>query len=258
MRDPMSEILQHLENGVLTLTFNREARKNSLNRAMYSQLAEIFRTAADKPEVRVAVLQGAENIFTAGNDIADFLEFPPIEIDAPVFQFMFAMSEFPKPIIAAVCGPAVGIGTTLLMHCEMVLAGDNAAFAMPFINLGVCPENASSLLAPQIFGYQRAAELLLLGEAFNADTALEIGLVNKILPPSEVNISAQALAKKLAAKPLSSILATKALLKKGQMAQITQAITDEAKTFGQMLGEPAAKEAMSAFMEKRKPDFSQL
>jgi enoyl-CoA hydratase/carnithine racemase len=258
MRDPMSEILQHLENGVLTLTFNRETRKNSLNRAMYSQLADIFRTAANKPEVRVAVLQGAENIFTAGNDIADFLEFPPIEIGAPVFQFMFAMAEFPKPIIAAVCGPAVGIGTTLLMHCEMVLAGDNAAFAMPFINLGVCPENASSLLAPQIFGYQRAAELLLLGEAFNADTALEIGLVNKILPPSEVNISAQALAKKLAAKPLSSILATKALLKKTQMAQITQAITDEAKTFGQMLGEPAAKEAMSAFMEKRKPDFSQL
>ena len=252
----MSEILQHTEDGVLTITFNREARKNSLNRAMYSQLAAIFRSAAEDKAVRVAVLQGAENIFTAGNDIADFLEFPPTHIDAPVFEFMFAMAEFPKPIIAAVCGPAVGIGTTLLMHCEMVLAGDNAAFAMPFINLGVCPENGSSLLAPQIFGYQRAAELLLLGEPFNADTALEIGLVNKILPPAEVNVSALNLAKKMAAKPLSSLLATKALLKKNQAALLKQVITDEAKTFGQMLGAPAAKEAMSAFMEKRKPDFT--
>ena len=254
----MSEILQHTEDGVLTITFNREARKNSLNRAMYSQLAAIFRSAAEDKAVRVAVLQGAENIFTAGNDIADFLEFPPTHIDAPVFEFMFAMAEFPKPIIAAVCGPAVGIGTTLLMHCEMVLAGDNAAFAMPFINLGVCPENGSSLLAPQIFGYQRAAELLLLGEPFNADTALEIGLVNKILPPAEVNVSALNLAKKMAAKPLSSLLATKALLKKNQAALLKQVITDEAKTFGQMLGAPAAKEAKSAFMEKRKPDFSGL
>ena len=254
----MSDILQHIENGVLTLTFNREPRKNSINRDMYSALAAAFREAAGNPQVRVAVLQGAEQIFTAGNDIADFLEFPPTQIDAPVFQFMFAMAEFPKPIIAAVCGPAVGIGTTLLMHCEMVLAGDNAAFAMPFINLGVCPENASSLLAPQIFGYQRAAELLLLGEPFNADTALEIGLVNKVLPPSEVNISAQAIAKKMAAKPLASLLATKALMKKTQMATLKQVIADEAQTFGKMLGEPAAKEAMSAFMEKRKPDFSQL
>lgn len=254
----MSDILQHTEDGVLTITFNREARKNSLNRAMYSQLAEIFRSAANDKQVRVAVLQGAENIFTAGNDIADFLEHPPTQIDAPVFQFMFAMAEFPKPIIAAVCGPAVGIGTTLLMHCEMVLAGDNAAFAMPFINLGVCPENASSLLAPQIFGYQRAAELLLLGEPFNADTALEIGLVNKILPPQEVNASALSLAKKMAAKPLASLLATKALLKKNQAGLLQQVICDEAQTFGQMLCEPAAKEAMSAFMEKRKPDFSQL
>ena len=252
----MSEILQHTEDGVLTITFNREARKNSLNRAMYSQLAAIFRSAAEDKAVRVAVLQGAENIFTAGNDIADFLEFPPTHIDAPVFEFMFAMAEFPKPIIAAVCGPAVGIGTTLLMHCEMVLAGDNAAFAMPFINLGVCPENGSSLLAPQIFGYQRAAELLLLGEPFNADTALEIGLVNKILPPAEVNVSALNLAKKMADKPLSSLLATKALLKKNQAALLNQVICDEAQTFGQMLGAPAAKEAMSAFMEKRKPDFT--
>mgnify|MGYP000969240424 CR=1 FL=1 len=254
----MSEILQHLEQGVLTLTFNREARKNSLNRSMYSALAEAFAQAAQNPQVRVAVLQGAENIFTAGNDIADFLEHPPTQPDAPVFQFMYAMAAFPKPIIAAVCGPAVGIGTTLLMHCEMVLAGDNAAFAMPFINLGVCPENASSLLAPQIFGYQRAAELLLLGEPFNADTALEIGLVNKVLPPQEVNASAQAVAKKLAAKPLASLLATKALMKKTQLAAINAVIADEAQTFSQMLGGPAAKEAMSAFMEKRKPNFSQL
>ena len=149
-------------------------------------------------------------------------------------------------------------GLFTIVMIDLVLAGDNAAFAMPFINLGVCPENASSLLAPQIFGYQRAAELLLLGEPFNADTALEIGLVNKILPPQEVNASALSLARKMAAKPLASLLATKALLKKNQAGLLQQVICDEAQTFGQMLGEPAAKEAMSAFMEKRKPDFSQL
>lgn len=254
----MSDILTHTENGVLTLTFNREARKNSIDRQMYSDLAAVFEAAANDAQVRVAVLQGADSIFTAGNDIADFLEFPPTELDAPVFRFMRALSQFPKPVVAAVCGPAVGIGTTLLLHCELVFAGDNAAFAMPFINLGVCPEFASSLLAAQVFGYQRAAELLLLGEPFSADTALDLGLVNKILPPHEVNAHAQAVAKRLAAKPLASLLATKALMKRSQATLVQSTIDHEATVFGRMLGEPAAKEAMSAFMEKRKPDFSQL
>jgi enoyl-CoA hydratase/carnithine racemase len=161
-------------------------------------------------------------------------------------------------VLAAVAGPAVGIGTTLLFHCDLVYAGDNAAFAMPFVNLGVCPEAASSLLAPQMMGYHRAAEALLLGEPFMAEAALEVGLVNRVLPPTEVNSYVQVQARKLAAKPLSSLLETKRLMKAGQAALVQKQMNEEAASFGRMLTEPAAKEAFSAFMEKRKPDFSQL
>lgn len=254
----MSDILLHTENGVLTLTFNRPERKNSISCAMYSQMADALNQAAQDSTVRVALFQGQEGVFTAGNDIADFLQNPPTNLDAPVFHFLFALARFPKPLLAAVCGPAVGIGTTLLLHCDMVYAGDNAAFAMPFVNLGVCPEAASSLLAPQIFGYQRAAELLLLGEPFTAEMAVDMGLVNRLLPPTEVNAYAQSVALKLAAKPAGAVQMAKALLKKNQRALLEDVIKDEALTFAQMLGQPAAQEALKAFVEKRKPDFSKL
>jgi enoyl-CoA hydratase/carnithine racemase len=197
-------------------------------------------------------------VFCAGNDIADFLNHPPSTPDAPVFRFLRSIAAFPKPVLAAVAGPAVGIGTTLLFHCDLVYAGDNAAFAMPFVNLGVCPEAASSLLAPQMMGYHRAAEALLLGEPFMAEAALEIGLVNRVLPPTEVNSYVQVQARKLAAKPLSSLLETKRLMKAGQVALVQKQMNEEAESFGRMLTEPAAKEAFGAFMEKRKPDFSKL
>jgi enoyl-CoA hydratase/carnithine racemase len=197
-------------------------------------------------------------VFCAGNDIADFLSNPPSSADAPVFRLLRSIAAFPKPVLAAVAGPAVGIGTTLLFHCDLVYAGDNAAFAMPFVNLGVCPEAASSLLAPQMMGYHRAAEALLLGEPFMAEAALEIGLVNRVLPPTEVNSYVQVQARKLAAKPLSSLLETKRLMKAGQAALVQQQMNDEAASFGRMLTEPAAKEAFGAFMDKRKPDFSKL
>jgi enoyl-CoA hydratase/carnithine racemase len=161
-------------------------------------------------------------------------------------------------LIAAVCGPAVGIGTTMLFHCDLVYAGDNAAFVMPFVNLGVCAEGASSILAAQLMGYHRAAEALLLGEPFMAEAALEVGLVNRIVPPTEANGLAQAQARKLAAKPLSSLLETKRLMKKGQLQKVLEVIDEEAQSFGRMMGEPAAREAFGAFMEKRKPDFSKL
>ncbi len=160
--------------------------------------------------------------------------------------------------MAAVCGPAVGIGTTLLLHCDLVYAGDNAAFSVPFVNLGLCPEAASSLLIPQMFGYHRAAEALLLGEPFMAEAALEVGLVNRVLPPTEVNGYAQTQARKLAAKPISSLIETKRLMKKGQAATIAQVMTEEGASFGRMLREPAAREAFGAFMERRKPDFSKV
>jgi 1,4-dihydroxy-2-naphthoyl-CoA synthase len=242
----------------MTLTFNRVDKKNSLTSAMYSALADAVEQAAHDTSVRVLVFQGHETVFCAGNDIADFLNNPPSTPDAPVFRLLRNIAAFPKPVMAAVAGPAVGIGTTLLFHCDLVYAGDNAAFAMPFVNLGVCPEAASSLLAPQMMGYHRAAEALLLGEPFMAEAALEIGLVNRVLPPTEVNSYVQVQARKLAAKPLSSLLETKRLMKAGQAALVQKQMNEEAVSFGRMLQEPAAKEAFSAFMEKRKPDFSKL
>ena len=252
----MSEILTHQDAGVLTLTFNRVERKNSINVAMYDALATAIAQAADDAATRVVVIQGHETVFSAGNDIEDFLKNKPAGDDSPVFRFLRGIAAFPKPLIAAVCGPAVGIGTTMLFHCDLVYAGDNAAFSMPFVNLGLVPEAASSLLAPRMFGHHRAAEALLLGEPFMAEAALEVGLVNRVLPPTEANAYAQQQARTLAAKPLPSLITTKALMKGGYLGEILHRMDQEGAHFARMLGEPAAREAMTAFMEKRKPDFS--
>jgi len=254
----MSDILTHAENGVMTITFNRLERKNSITAAMYGALADALAQAASDPAIRVAVLQGHETVFSAGNDIGDFLNQPPAGADSPVFRFLRGIAAFPKPLVAAVCGPAVGVGTTMLFHCDLVYAGDNAAFSMPFVNLGLCPEAASSLLVPQMFGYHRAAEVLLLGEPFMAEAALEVGLVNRVVPPTEANGVAQAAARKLAAKPLGSLVETKRLMKKGQQQLVAQQMADEGQSFSRMLGEPAAREAFGAFMAKRLPDFSKI
>ena len=211
----MSDILVHTEAGVTTITLNRVDKKNSITAAMYATMADALDQAQADAAVRVVLLQGDVTIFSAGNDIGDFLNKPPAGEQSPVFRFLHGIAAFPKPIVAAVCGPAVGIGTTMLLHCDLVYAGDNAAFSLPFVNLGLCPEAASSLLLPQMFGYHRAAEALLLGEPFMAEAALEIGLVNRIVPPTEVNAMAQTQARKLAAKPLTSLVETKRLMKKG-------------------------------------------
>jgi len=249
----MSDILTHIDAGVMTLTFNRLDKKNSITGGMYAAMAQAVDQAQADADIRVLVIQGHESIFSAGNDIGDFLNKPPSTVDSPVFHFMRALTMFEKPLIAAVAGPAVGIGTTLLFHCDLVYAGDNAAFSMPFVNLGLCPEFASSMMAPQMFGYHRAAEALLLGEAFFAEAALEIGLVNRVVPPTEVNGHAQAQAKKLAAKPLSALI-----MKGGQSKALIERMGEEGQSFRRMLSEPAAREAFGAFMEKRKPDFSKI
>jgi enoyl-CoA hydratase/carnithine racemase len=253
----MSDILTHHADGVLTLTFNRVERKNSINVAMYDALATALEKAVDDATTRVVVIQGHETVFSAGNDIEDFLKNKPAGMDSPVFRFLRAIATFPKPLVAAVCGPAVGVGTTMLFHCDLVYAGDNAAFSMPFVNLGLCPEAASSLLVPRMFGYHRAAEALLLGEPFMAEAALEVGLVNRVLPPTEANAFAAQQARKLAAKPTSSLITTKQLMKGDQQKAVLERMGEEGAHFGRMLGEPAAREAMTAFMQKRKPDFSQ-
>ena len=256
MKNLMTELLIDTADGVTTLTIHRVAKKNSFTTAMYASMADVLAQAQADAAVRVLVIQGHETIFSAGNDIADFLKTPPTTLDAPVFRFMRTISSFTKPIVAAVCGPAVGIGTTMLFHCDLVYAGDNAAFSMPFVNLGVCPEAASSLLAPQRMGYGRAAEALLLGEPFLAEAALEMGLISRIVPPTEANALAQRQAQKLAAKPLASLLTTKRLMKQGQASLVAERMAEEGTLFGRMLAEPAAQEAFSAFLEKRKPDFS--
>lgn len=258
METPVSNILVHTEAGVTTLTFNRPERKNSITAAMYDTLDQALASAAQDPAVRVVVFQGSETIFSAGNDIGDFLENKPGGEGAPVFRFLHTLASFPKPLLAAVCGPAVGIGTTLLFHCDLIYAGDNAAFSMPFVNLALCPEAGSSLLAPRLLGYHRAAEALLLGEPFMAEAALEVGLVNRVVPPAEASNLAQAQARKLAAKPLASLMETKRLMKQGHQGELIARIREEGESFRRMLGEPAAREAFGAFMEKRKPDFSKV
>ena len=254
----MSDVLQHVESGVMTLTLNRVDKKNSFTAAMYATLADALTAATTDSAVRVVLFQGHETIFSAGNDIGDFLNKPPSTPDSPVFRFLNALATFTKPLLASVCGPAVGIGTTMLLHCDLVYAGDNAMFSMPFVNLGICPEAASTLLVPRLMGYQRAAEVLLMGDPFMAEAALEVGLVNRVVPPSEANALAQQQARRLAAKPLSSVVETKRLLKASITPAVLERMREEGAIFGRMLQEPAAKEAFSAFLEKRKPDFSSL
>jgi enoyl-CoA hydratase/carnithine racemase len=253
-----NDILIHTEAAVTTITINRVVKKNSITAAMYGALADALDSASRDADVRVVVIQGHETIFSAGNDISDFLSVPPDHADAPVFRFIRGISTFAKPIVASVCGPAVGIGTTLLLHCDLIYAGDNAAFSMPFVNLGLCPEAGSSLLVPKLMGHRRAAEALLLGEPFMAEAALEMGLINRIVPPSEANALAQRQAQKLASKPLSALLETKRLMKQGNAALVAARIEEECASFGRMLSEPAAREAFAAFIEKRRPDFSQV
>ena len=258
MSTTRSDILTHAENGVMTVTLNRVDKKNSITAAMYAAMADALAQAEADPAIRAVVLQGHETVFSAGNDIGDFLNQPPATAESPVYRFLHGIAGFSKPLIAAVCGPAVGVGTTMLFHCDLVYAGDNAAFALPFVNLGLVPEAGSSLLLPQMLGYHRAAEALLLGEPFMAEAALEVGLVNRVLPPTECNAVAQQQARKLAAKPLASLVETKRLMKGSQQAAVLARMDEEGQLFGRMLHEPAAREAFAAFAQRRKPDFSKI
>jgi len=254
----MSDILTDKKSGLLTITFNRPDRKNSVTAAMYEVLVRTLNEAANDAQIRVVVLSGNEESFSAGNDLGDFVTNPPNTADAPVWQFLRALSVFPKPVIAAVCGAAVGIGTTMLLHCDLVFVGDNAKFGLPFVSLGVCPEGASTLLLPKLIGYQRAARALLMGEPFDAQSALQMGLANQILPAAETLAFAQSEAAKLVTKPLSSVVEAKRLMKMSERAAIEAQMSEETAVFGRMITAGAAKEAIAAFGEKRKPDFSQF
>lgn len=247
-------------DGLMTLRFDRAQRKNAITMAMYQTMVDALSQAETDPTVRAVLFLGSDTIFTSGNDLEEFMKQPPLGEDAPVMQFLRRISSASKPLLAAVAGPAVGIGTTLLLHCDMVYAADNARFSMPFVSLGLCAEGASSLLLPRLAGYQRAAEKLLTGEAFDAQEAAAMGMVNKVLPAAELLAYAHAQASKLIALPPASLRLTKALMKNGVAApeDVQAVIVTEASHFGRMLRGPEAREAMSAFFEKRKPDFSKF
>ena len=254
----MNKILTELEDGVLRVQFNRPDKKNAITAAMYQALAHALRHAERDNAVRVALIHGAPDVFTAGNDLHDFLASPPRSDDAPGFQFLRAIHEFPKPLVAAVSGLAVGIGTTMLLHCDLVYCTPETRFSLPFVNLGLCPEAGSSFLLPRLTGYQRAAELLMLGEPFAAETAKEIGLVNAIVPAEALVATATATAGKLASKPAAGLRETKMLMKQGLHEAVKLAMNDEGEAFRERLESPEAKEAFTAFLEKRQPDFSKF
>ncbi len=240
---------------VATIAFSRPEKKNAITSTMYQSLAGGLTEACANPAVRVIVITGDGGAFTAGNDLADFLQRPPQGEGSPVAQFMTALRTVSKPVIAAVPGLAIGIGTTLLMHCDLVYAAQEAKFAMPFAQLGLCPEFASSVLLPRIAGYQRAAEKLLLGEAFDANEAERMGLVNRVLAAAELMPFVGQQAAKLAALPVESLRITRQLMRADLQTPVAAAMLTELQHFTRLLDGPAAKEAFSAFLEKRKPVF---
>ncbi len=249
-------IKTEISAGVARIEIARPEKKNAITTAMYAQMAEAVAAAHDDASVHAILIHGAREIFTAGNDLEDFLKHPPASPDAPVFRFMSALGRAEKPVVAAVNGAAVGIGTTMLLHCDLAYCADDAKFSVPFVSLGLCPEFGSSLLLPLAAGYHRAAEKLLLSEPFSAEDALEMGLVNRILPPGEVLEHARKQATRFASLPPTSVRETKRLMKAGWRAVVERAIVDESATFGRLLTSPEAKEAMTAFFARRKPDFT--
>ncbi len=245
-------------DAILTLQLNRPDKRNALTAKMYATLADALEAAATNPKIRVVFLTGAADCFTSGNDVADFMQNPPPDENSPVMRFLQRLSTFEKPLVAALNGPAVGVGTTLLLHCDLIYAGESAVLQAPFVSLGLCPEAASSYLLPTLLGLPRAAEILMLGEALSAATALHYGLINAVLADDEYRQFAYAKAKKLAAQPAKGLRLTKQLLRKASAGQVKKAMDEEGQHFKTMLTSAEAMEAMSAFLQKRKPDFSQF
>ena len=240
------------------LVINRPDKRNALTTPMYLQLTSYLAEAEHDANVRVILFRGEGGHFSAGNDLADFLNQPPIDADSPVMKFLFAVASAHKPLVAAVEGVAVGIGTTLLLHCDLSYAARDAKFSLPFVNLGLVPEAASSLLLPQLCGHARAAELLLLGEPFSADTAKDCGIITGMTGVGEALATAEQAARKLAAKPPAALRASKALLKRHLRGAVSDTLLVEAAEFRERLQSPEAKEAFKAFLEKRAPDFSKF
>ncbi|NVB42657.1 enoyl-CoA hydratase [Pseudenhygromyxa sp. WMMC2535] len=258
----MAEASEHVgvefEAGICTITLARPRKKNALTVAMYAAIVAAFAEARARKDVRVLLMRGSEGVFTAGNDLMDFMKAGELGPQSPVAQLLSHLAACEKPIVAAVQGPAVGIGVTMLLHCDLAYAGESARFHMPFVNLGLCPEAGSSFLLPRLMGYQRAAELILLGEPFSAQVAHDYGLVNQVLADEAVLDRARAAAEALTQKPPAALRASKRLLRAGYADRVEAAMASEYEAFTAGLRSPEATEAMTAFFEKRAPDFSKF
>lgn len=243
------------QGSTLEIRFDRPEKRNALSRAMYARVVEALESADTDPAVRVVLLTGTGSYFTSGNDISDFQRRAAGNEQRDGSPFLTALSSLKKPLIGAVNGPAIGVGTTMLAHCDLVIAAKSARFVMPFTSLGLVPEAASSLLFPRLFGHQRASAMLLLGEPIDAETAREWGFVNQVVDDAALMETAQALAARLAALPPQAVRQTKELIKNGK-TDVPGRIEEELALFRERLRSPEAGEAFAAFMEKRKPDFS--
>ena len=252
----MSEIITDRSGSILRVTVNRPAKKNAMTSAMYNALADTFNEAQENNDIRVVIWDAAGDSFSAGNDVEDFLKNPPGPGESPQARLGNALMNLDKPVIAAVKGAAIGGGTTLLTHCDFVYAGESAKFQLPFVNLGLVPEFGSSSSLPARFGYLRAAELFMLAQPFNAEQAAAIGLVTRVVPDAELLTTATQTAEKLAAKPIGALRATKKLLTGSSREQIEQAIKVETEEFSSRVRSAEVKEVLTAFMEKRPPNFS--
>jgi enoyl-CoA hydratase/carnithine racemase len=250
-------IVVSVQDRILSIRLDRLEKKNALTRDMYLGMIEALKQADANPDVRVVTISGTPDCFTAGNDLVDFANARPGE-SSPAILYLQTLAAMQKPVIAAVGGVAVGIGTTMLLHCDLVYAATNARFQLPFVNLGLCPEAGSSMLLPELMGHRRAAELLFFGEPFTAATAHDLGIVNTVVEAGELLATAIAKAQQLAEKPPSALRTTKALLKRENARSTADAMAAETEQFAALLQGPEAREAMTAFMQRRKPDFSKF
>ncbi len=250
-------IKTELAGGVLTVTLARPEKKNAITQAMYAALSDAAERARTDEAVRVLVFRSEGDSFSAGNDIADFIALGSQgqrPLDMSVFRFLKALADLDKPAVAAVRGRAVGIGLTLLLHCDMVVVAEDALLSVPFINLALAPEAASSMLLPAAIGHQRAFELFALGEPIDGRTAVSWGLANRAVPADQVEAMAADLATKLAARAPNSIRKTKRLMRDAE--GLWALMQREGEAFGSQMSSPEAMEAFMAFSQKRAPDFS--
>ena len=253
-----TDILVSKKDRVLRIQLNRPDKKNALTGAMYDAMGEAIAASNADAQVRVVFIHGLPDCFTAGNDLAEFQDLERMRRERPAMKFLEVISTAVKPIVVAVNGAAVGIGTTMLLHCDLAYAGQSARFQTPFAALGLCPEGSSSYALARMAGHVQAAELLMLGERFTADHAKAIGLINAVVPDAELLTYAEAKVAQLAAQPAAAIRATKALMRKWTAVRVAEVLEAESALFGERLASAEFAEAARAFFEKRKPDFSQF